>query len=55
METFWPCVGATRIVPDFNSLFPESRQAAPFAGATRHLCDRKEVTLADQMSALAKF
>ncbi|PYY10932.1 MAG: hypothetical protein DMG69_05255, partial [Acidobacteria bacterium] len=28
---------------------------APFAGATRNLCDRKEVTLEDQMSALAKF
>ena len=22
IETFWPCVGAERIVPDFNSLFP---------------------------------
>ncbi len=28
---------------------------APFAGATRNLCDRKEVTLDDQTSALAKF
>ena len=28
---------------------------APFAGATRNLCDRKEVTLTDQTSALAKF
>ena len=28
---------------------------APFAGATRNLCDRKEVTLDDQTAALAKF
>ena len=32
-----------------------SAEVAPFAGATRHLCDRKEVTLTDQTSALAKF
>ncbi len=55
VETFWPCVGAERIVPDYMSLFPGSGQVAPFAGATRRLCDRKEVTLEDQMSALAKF
>src|SRR5467141_1857776 len=55
IETFWPCVGAKRIVPDFNSLFPTSGQNAPFAGALRPLCDRKEVTLEDQMTALAKF
>ena len=55
VETFWPCVGAARIVPDFISLFPQSGEVAPFAGATRNLCDRKEVTLTDQMSALAKF
>jgi len=55
VETFWPCVGAARIVPDFMSLFPGSGQNAPFAGATRNLCDRKEVTLEDQMSVLAKF
>src|SRR5882724_13054705 len=55
VETFWPCVGAARVVPDFNSLFPQAGQNAPFAGATRHLCDRKEVTLEDQMSVLAKF
>ena len=30
-------------------------QVAPFAGATRNLCDRKEVTLGDQMGAIAKF
>jgi len=55
IEVFWPCVGESRIVPDFMSLFPGSGQNAPFAGATRNLCDRKEVTLEDQMSVLAKF
>ena len=55
VETFWPCVGASRIVPDYISLFPHSAEVAPFAGATRNLCDRKEVTLDDQTSALAKF
>jgi hypothetical protein len=55
MEAYWPCVGESRIVPDFISLFPGSAEVAPFAGATRNLCDRKEVTLADQTSALAKF
>ncbi len=55
VETFWPCVGAARIVPDYISLFPQSAEVAPFAGATRNLCDRKEVTLDDQTSALAKF
>jgi hypothetical protein len=55
VEIFWPCVGASRIVPDFISLFPQSNEVAPFAGATRNLCDRKEVTLTDQTSALAKF
>ena len=55
VEAFWPCVGTQRIVPDLNSLFPGAGQAAPFAGATRRLCDRKEVTLEDQASVLAKF
>ena len=55
VEVFWPCVGAKRVVPDLNSLFPGAGQQAPFAGATRPLCDRKEVTLEDQMTALAKF
>ena len=55
VEVFWPCVGAKRIVPDFISLFPGAGQAAPFAGASRPLCDRKEVTLDDEMTALAKF
>ena len=26
IETFWPCVGAARIVPDYISLFPQSRR-----------------------------
>ena len=55
VETFWPCVGASRVVPDYISLFPGSQEVSPFAGATRNLCDRKEVTLTDQASALAKF
>ena len=55
VETFWPCVGEMRIVPDYNSLFPGAQQNAPFAGASRPLCDRKEVVLSDQMSVLAKF
>src|SRR5881398_1885576 len=55
VETFWPCVGASRVVPDYISLFPQSGEVAPFAGATRNLCDRKEVTLTEQASALAKF
>jgi len=29
IESFWPCVGAERIVPDYNSLFPT-------AGRMRH-------------------
>src|SRR6202011_4049630 len=35
VDTFWPCVGATRIVPDYLSLFPQAQQVSPFAGATR--------------------
>ncbi len=54
-EQYWPCVGAPRQVPDFISLFPQSQEVAPFAGAIRNLCDRKAVTLSDQSSALAKF
>ena len=50
-----PCAGQLRIVPDFLSLFTDAQQVAPFAGAARHLCDRKEVTLEDQMQAKADF
>jgi len=55
VEQFWPCVGAMRIVPDYISLFPQSKEVSPFAGANRPLCDRKEVTLTDAESSLAKF
>jgi FtsP/CotA-like multicopper oxidase with cupredoxin domain len=55
VEAFWPCVGAKRIVPDYLSLYPGAQEVAPFAGASRNLCDRKEVTLSDQSAALAKF
>jgi hypothetical protein len=54
-EPTWPCVGELRVVPDYISLFPQSKQVSPFAGASRRLCDRKEVTLNDQMGAIAKF
>jgi hypothetical protein len=50
-----PCVGKVRIVPDFMSISPESGQVAPFAGASRPLCDRKELTLEDQMQAQTDF
>jgi hypothetical protein len=55
VEQFWPCVGASRIVPDYISLFPQSFEVSPFAGATRNLCDRKEVLVTNQASSLAKF
>jgi hypothetical protein len=55
VEVFWPCVGQARVVPDYISLFPLSKEVAPFAGATRNLCDRKEVALTDQSAVLAKF
>ncbi len=54
-DQVWPCVGAVRTVPDYLSLFPGDKQVAPFAGASRPLCDRKELVLADQMSANTKF
>jgi hypothetical protein len=50
-----PCVGQSRIVPDFMSASPEGGEVAPFAGALRNLCDRKEVTLEDQMQAQTDF
>ncbi|MGB7846553.1 MAG: Ig-like domain-containing protein, partial [Candidatus Acidiferrum sp.] len=54
-EPTWPCVGEARVVPQYISLFPATHQVSPFAGATRNLCDRKEVTLAEQVGATAKF
>lgn len=50
-----PCVGADRVVPPYLSLFPGETVEAPFAGATRPLCDRKEVILSDQGQAAADF
>ncbi len=49
------CVGSLHRVPDFLTLFPLAGQVAPFAGADRPLCDRKEVVLEDQMQANADF
>jgi hypothetical protein len=54
-DQMWPCVGKTRIVPDTMSLFPAVGQTAPFAGASRPLCDRKEITLTDEMGVSARF
>jgi hypothetical protein len=54
-DPIWPCVGEMRTVPDYLSLFPGALETAPFAGATRPLCDRKEVTLNNQMSVRVKF
>jgi Bacterial Ig domain len=54
-EPVWPCVGEMRIVPDYMSIFPQAKEVAAFAGATRPLCDRKEVTLGDQTGSIAKF
>jgi hypothetical protein len=54
-DPVWPCVGEMRVVPDYLSLFPQAVETAPFAGATRPLCDRKEVTLGNQMSVRVKF
>ena len=55
VDTFWPCVGQVRTVPDYISLYPNSHEVSPFAGATRPLCDRKLVTLSDQESEQAEF
>ncbi len=54
-DPVWPCVGEMRVVPDYLSLYPQAAEAAPYAGAVRPLCDRKEITLANQMSVSAKF
>jgi hypothetical protein len=54
-DPVWPCVGEMRIVPDYLSEFPQNLETAPFAGATRPLCDRKEVTLNSQMAVNARF
>jgi hypothetical protein len=49
------CVGADHLVPSTMSLFPKRNEEAPFAGATRPLCDRKLVVLSDQGQAAADF
>jgi hypothetical protein len=49
------CVGELHRVPDYLTMFPGSGQFAPFAGADRALCNRKEVVLNDQMQAGADF
>jgi hypothetical protein len=49
------CVGQLHQVPDYLSLFPASGQIAPFAGAMKSLCDRKEVVLSNQESGTANF
>ena len=49
------CAGEERIVPDFMSISPESGLVASFAGATRPLCDRKEIVLEDQMQFQTDF
>jgi len=49
------CVGALREVPPYLSLFPSEMIEAPFAGALRPLCDRKQVILSDQGQAAADF
>ena len=48
------CVGERREVPADLTLFPVG-ESAPFAGAKRPLCDRKEVLLSDQGQAAADF
>jgi len=54
-DRFWPCVGATHVVPDYLAIFPGSGQVAPFAGASKPLCDKKEVVLHNQQQVLADF
>jgi len=54
-DPVWPCVGEQRVVPDYLSIFPQAKEVAPFAGAVRPLCDRKEVNLASQMSVRMHF
>ncbi len=50
-----PCAGEDHLVPPTMSLFPKRNEEAPFAGATRPLCDRKHVVLSDQGQAAADF
>jgi hypothetical protein len=47
------CVGDSRPVPDFLSLFPGIE--APYATTNRPLCDRKHVVLHERMNGAASF
>jgi uncharacterized repeat protein (TIGR01451 family) len=49
------CGGSPHRVPDYLSLFPQSAQVAPFAGADRPLCDRKEVSIVAGQNGGANF
>jgi hypothetical protein len=49
------CVGEPHTVPQYLSLFEDQLIEAPYAGADRPLCDRKEVVVSDQSQAAADF
>jgi large repetitive protein len=49
------CSGTLHRVPDYLSLFPQSGQVAPFAGADRPLCDRKAVSIRAGQNGGANF
>jgi hypothetical protein len=50
-----PCVGVPHVVPDYLTIDPEAAQSSPFAGQVRNLCDRKLVTVVDQMASNSDF
>lgn len=54
-SAFPPCVGDLHRVPDVLNEFPDTAFVTPFAGQDRPLCDKKLVTLGDQMQATADF
>ncbi|MEW5726929.1 MAG: SdrD B-like domain-containing protein [Pseudomonadota bacterium] len=49
------CVGEPRVVPATLSFLRGETEPAPFAGQSRPLCDRKQVTLGDGINAAADF
>jgi len=49
------CVGDLHEVPPYLTLFPGKTVPAPYAGQPRPLCDRKQVTLVDELNAAADF
>ena len=55
VETFWPCVGAARVVPDYISLFPQSQKwlRSPVRRAICATARKSRSTT--RSSALAKF